>query len=94
MCFLVWGASLALSGWVSLSSALGAVTLPVFVFFTREDLGLQFPWVQGLACAVAALILIRHRTNWSRLAEGREQKIWERRPESPDHGALPVEESR
>jgi len=94
MCFLVWCSTLALSGWVSVSSAVGAVTLPVFVFFTRDDLGLQFPWVLGLACAVAALILVRHRTNWGRLASGREQKIWEQRPESPEHGALPAEEPR
>lgn len=93
MCFLVWASALALSGWVSVSSAVGAATLPVFVFFTRDDLGVQFPYVLGLAFAVTALVLVRHSTNWRRLAEGREQKIWERRPESPEQGALPAEEA-
>ena len=33
------------------------------------------------------LVLLRHRTNWRRVREGREQAIWEKRAETPEAGA-------
>jgi glycerol-3-phosphate acyltransferase PlsY len=90
--FLVWAACLTLGGWVSVASAIGALTLPVFVLLTRDGLGERFPWVLGLALLLAVLVLVRHRTNWSRLARGAEQRIWERRPETPEGGATPAGE--
>jgi glycerol-3-phosphate acyltransferase PlsY len=87
LAFLVWLATVALCGWISVASGVAALLLPVFVLVTREDLGVRFPWVLGLSIALAALVLVRHRANWSRVARGAEQAIWERRPESPPGGA-------
>jgi glycerol-3-phosphate acyltransferase PlsY len=84
---LVWGAALILGGWVSVASALGALVLPVFVHLSRLDLGPRYPWALGLSILVAVLIIVRHRANWARLARGREQAIWENRPETPGEGA-------
>jgi len=68
--------------------------VPLFVVLTREELGERYPWVLTLTILVAVLIVVRHRTNWIRIARGREQAIWENRPESPDTGAHPMEGSR
>jgi len=87
--FLVWCSVLALGGWVSVASGAGAILLPFFVLGTREDLGTRFPWVLSLAVTLALMVVIRHRRNWSRLGEGAEQKIWERRRETPEGGAEP-----
>lgn len=92
MSFLVWAAALALTGWVSVASGMGSLVLPFFVIWTREDLEARFPWVLWLSIFVAALILVRHRSNWKHLAEGREQRIWEHRPEDPRKGAPEIEE--
>ena len=87
--FLVWAASLAFTGWVSVSSGIAAIFLPIFVVMTRDMLGPRYPWVLGLALLTTALVLVRHRVNWKRVAEGREQAIWEKRAESPESGAAP-----
>ncbi len=89
MAFLVWLGTMLLTGWVSLASAMGAVVLPAFVIWTRDDLGARYPWVLALSLALATLVVIRHRSNWRRLAAGTEQRIWERRPETPEGGAEP-----
>ena len=93
MAFLVWAAVLAMTGWVSVASGMGSLLLPVFVIWTRDDLGTRFPWVLWLSLLVAAMILVRHRTNWRHLSRGREQRIWEHRPEDPRTGALDIEET-
>lgn len=82
--FLVWGATLAFTGWVSVSSAVAAIVLPLFVVATRDSLGARYPWVLGLALVTVPLILFRHRSNWKRVAQGREQKVWEKRQETPE----------
>ena len=83
----VWAAVMAFTGWVSVASGIASIFLPVFVIFTRDALGPRYPWVLGLAALTMLLILIRHRTNWKRVAEGREQAIWEKRRETPEEGA-------
>jgi glycerol-3-phosphate acyltransferase PlsY len=83
----VWAAVMVFTGWVSVSSGIASVVLPLLVVFTRDDLGPRFPWVLGLAVFTMLLILVRHRTNWKRVAEGREQAIWEKRRETPEEGA-------
>lgn len=87
--FGVWAAVVLYTGWISLGSGMGALALPVFILLTREDLAGRFGWTFGLAAAVALLVVVRHRSNWSRIREGREQAIWERRPEAPE-GAAPA----
>jgi hypothetical protein len=89
--FLVWGGTLVLGGWVSVASGLAACLVPVFVFLTRDDLGERYPWVLGLTILVAFLVLVRHWSNWKRIAQGREQPIWENLPETPEGGAVPAE---
>jgi glycerol-3-phosphate acyltransferase PlsY len=86
--FLVWVAVVLFCGWVSLASGIAAVALPVFVLLTRDGLGARFVWSLGIAALLSLLILVRHRTNWQRIAAGNEQAIWEKRPETPDGGAL------
>ncbi len=92
MVFLVWCATMAMSGWVSVASGIASLVLPVFVVWTRDDVGELFPWVLGLSILVTGLVLVRHEKNWRRLAEGTEQRIWEQRIETPEDGAHPVEE--
>jgi glycerol-3-phosphate acyltransferase PlsY len=87
--FLVWVASMAFTGLVSVSSGIAAIFLPVFVVMTRDQLGPRYPWVLGLALLTTALVLVRHRVNWKRVAEGREQPIWDKRKENPRTGAEP-----
>jgi len=89
--FLTWAACLALGGWVSVASGVAALLLPGFVLLTRNDLGDRFPWVLALGILLALLVLYRHRANWTRLKGGREQRIWERRAETPEGGAAPAE---
>ncbi len=91
--FLVWAASMAFTGWVSVSSGIAAIFLPVFVVMTRDQLGPRYPWVLGLALLTTALVLVRHRVNWKRVAEGREQPIWDKRKENPQTGAAPSQET-
>jgi glycerol-3-phosphate acyltransferase PlsY len=88
LAFLVWGATLALCGWVSVASCVAASLLPVFLILFRDALGARYPGTLALGILVALLVLVRHRANWGRLARGAEQAIWEKRPESPEHGAL------
>ncbi len=83
----VWAAVMAFTGWVSVSSGVASIFLPLFVIFTRDGLGPRYPWVLGLAAFTTILILVRHRTNWKRVARGREQAIWEKRRETPGEGA-------
>jgi glycerol-3-phosphate acyltransferase PlsY len=94
MAFLVWGATLALCGWVSVASAIAASLLPAFLVLSRDTLGPRFPWTVGLGVVVAVLVLVRHAPNWKRLSRGAEQAIWEHRDESPETGALPPSGSR
>jgi len=87
--FTIWVATLALGGWVSVASCLAALLLPVFVFITRDDIQARFPWAFGLAIMIALLVTFRHSKNWDRLRHGAEQRIWEKRVETPEQGAVP-----
>jgi glycerol-3-phosphate acyltransferase PlsY len=91
--FLVWAAVLAFTGWVSVASGVASLLLPLFVVATRDALGPRFPWVLAVSILLAALVLTRHRTNWRRVAAGREQAIWEHRRETPEGGAAPPSEA-
>lgn len=89
LAFGVWLGAVLLTGWISLGSGLAAIALPVFVLATRDALGSRGSWVALLGGVLAVLVVWRHRQNWRRIAEGREQAIWERRRETPDGGAEP-----
>ena len=70
VCLLVWIITFYASRYVSLASILGAVALPVAAFFLRQP-----PLLLGLAVAIAAFVVLRHRTNIVRLANGTENKF-------------------
>ena len=80
--FVVFIVTLALFRYVSLGSMLGAIALPV------SALVLQRPVVLVVVTAVIALfVILRHRTNISRLLAGTESKVGQKA--APAATALP-----
>jgi glycerol-3-phosphate acyltransferase PlsY len=71
----VWGGSLWLTGYVSLSSVLAAASFPVWVRLTAPGAVAAF-WA---SVALAALILFSHRGNVQRLLAGTENRVRTRR---------------
>ena len=67
----VWGATLWLSGYVSLSSIVAAVTFPVLVRLTQPGANPAF-WA---SVGLAALIVFSHRANLRRLVAGTENRF-------------------
>ena len=55
---------------VSAGSGTAAITLPVAMYF----LGLSWPHI-SLALMVTAIVLIKHRSNFARIARGQENKL-------------------
>jgi len=66
----VFGVTLAVTRYVSLSSMLGAVALAVAAIVLKASTVLV-----GVTGAVALFVLLRHRTNISRLLAGTESKV-------------------
>lgn len=75
---LIFGATLALTRYVSLGSLLGAVSLPVSAWLLGQSLVLI-----GMSAAVALFVIVRHRANISRILNGTELKVGQKR-EGPD----------
>lgn len=67
----VWGLSLWLTGYVSLSSMVAATTFPLLVRLTRPD-AVATLWA---SVALAALIVFSHRGNIRRLVAGTENRF-------------------
>ncbi len=67
----VFVAVFAATRMVSAGSILGAVTMAVTVYLFPIDP----PIVRGVAVAVAALIVVRHRDNIRRILQGKENKL-------------------
>jgi glycerol-3-phosphate acyltransferase PlsY len=67
----VWGVTLWLSGFVSLSSILAVATFPVWVRLTVPDA----PYTLWASIGLAALIVFAHRTNIRRLLAGTESRF-------------------
>ena len=80
---VVFGITLAVSRYVSLSSMLGAVSLVIAAFAWRHSL----PLVVVAGC-VAAFVILRHRTNIARLIAGTESKVG-RKVAAPPPAAAP-----
>lgn len=69
--FAVWGACLAVTRYISLSSVIG---VPTGAFFTWWLNGRQWPY--GLfAVAVSVFVVVKHRANFARLQAGTEPKV-------------------
>jgi len=71
--FSIWIASLLMWRYVSLSSILAAVSVPLLAFLKGEPQ----PFV-ALGIAAAVLILYRHKDNLSRLVAGTENRLGSR----------------
>jgi len=71
----LWVAVTLISRYVSLGSIVAAVGfVPLFAAFNRRTVGQLWPLL-AFGAAVAALILVRHRSNIRRLLTGTENKI-------------------
>lgn len=68
--FAVWGITAALTRFVSLASMLAAAALPIAAAVMQRSTLLV-----SIAAAIALFVILRHRTNISRLLAGTESKI-------------------
>jgi len=76
ICLVVWIVTFYASRYVSLASILGAIALPIAAFFFHQP-----PVLLGLAAVIAAFVVLRHRANIVRLANGTENRF-ARKPSS------------
>ena len=72
---IVWSLTAAISRFVSLASMLAAISLPVAAIVFGKP-----PVLVGVSAAIALFVILRHRTNLSRLLAGTESKIGQPRP--------------
>jgi len=71
---IVWLVVLAATGYVSLASMLGAIAFPLAVRITNPS----DHYVFGVGVALAAFIVMTHRSNIQRLAAGQENRFGNR----------------
>ena len=81
--FALWIAVTLTWRYVSLGSIVAAIAFPVFFLATcvlaRWPVGTMLPLL-GFATLVAALVIVRHRSNIARLLRGTENKIGAKKP--------------
>jgi glycerol-3-phosphate acyltransferase PlsY len=75
---VVFGLTLALFRYVSLSSMLGAVSLVFSAVILRQSSALVL-----VAAAIASFVILRHRANVARLLSGTESKVGRKPPPPP-----------
>lgn len=80
----VFGLTLAVTRYVSLSSMLGAIALAIAAIALKAS-----TFLVGATGAVALFVLLRHRTNISRLLEGTESKVGQSKSSSPTSPSAP-----
>jgi acyl phosphate:glycerol-3-phosphate acyltransferase len=66
----VWLLAVALTRYVSVASMLAALSLPISAVVLKQG-----PVLVGVAAAIALFVILRHRTNISRLLAGTENKL-------------------
>ncbi len=76
--FGVWGLTAAVTRYVSLASMLGAVSLPITAVLLHRPTVLV-----SVAAVIAVFVILRHRTNISRLLAGTESKIGQKAAATP-----------
>lgn len=92
---VAFGVSLRINRYVSLSSVLGTSVFATTHFLKVAFLDRKSPWDRDqlgfslMTLGLLALLLIRHRKNWARIAAGTEPKI-SRRKRSEGRAAIPV----
>jgi glycerol-3-phosphate acyltransferase PlsY len=74
----VFMACLAVSRFISLSSILAAITLPISAYSLHRS-----PLLVGVSVVIALFVILRHRANIGRLLAGTENKIGQKKPASP-----------
>ena len=72
---LVWIIAFYTSRYVSLASVVAALALPVEVFTITHWTGVDRPFVLYVSIALATIVILRHRSNLSRLWRGTEQRF-------------------
>lgn len=72
---LVWVVAFYTTRYVSLASVIASLALPVTVFFVTHWSGSPRPLVLYVSIALAAIVILRHRSNISRLMRGTEQRF-------------------
>jgi glycerol-3-phosphate acyltransferase PlsY len=80
ICLGIWAALFARFRYVSLGSLVGAACLPILMAVLDRD-GFTGDPVFYLALVVAAIVIVRHRSNIRRLMNGTENRIGGRRRE-------------
>jgi glycerol-3-phosphate acyltransferase PlsY len=70
---VVWASTAGLTRLVSLASMIAALSLPISAFVLERS-----PVLMGMSAVVAGFVIIRHRTNISRLMAGTELKVGQR----------------
>ncbi len=78
MALAVWGATAAVTRYISLASMLAAVTLPIAAYALHRS-----PFLIGASVAVAAFVVVRHRANVARLLAGTENRIGQKKSPRP-----------
>ncbi|MEO6245555.1 MAG: glycerol-3-phosphate 1-O-acyltransferase PlsY [Opitutaceae bacterium] len=76
--FGVWLTTLALTRYVSLSSILGAAALPIAAVILKQSTLLV-----SVSAVISLFVILRHRTNISRLLAGTESKVGRKAPAAP-----------
>jgi len=72
---IVWLALFYLTGYVSLASIIAALALPVSVLALLHFRQMTQWWLLYVATGLTALIVVRHRSNISRLIRGTEERF-------------------
>jgi acyl phosphate:glycerol-3-phosphate acyltransferase len=72
---LIWIIAFYTTRYVSLASVMAALALPLTVFIIHHVTGVHRPFVLGMTATLAAIVILRHRTNLARLMRGTEQRF-------------------
>jgi glycerol-3-phosphate acyltransferase PlsY len=72
---LIWIIAFYTTRYVSLASVVAALALPVTVFIINHVTGMHRPFVFYMTSTLAAIVILRHRTNIARLLRGTEQRF-------------------
>ncbi len=75
---VVWVVAFYTTRYVSLASVIAALALPVTVFIIKHLTGVDRPLILYVSIALAAIVILRHRSNLSRLMRGTEQRLQKR----------------
>lgn len=77
MCFALWISALLATRIVSVASIAAAAFLPVSILIAERAFGHRtHPAVAIIACAVAVIVIVKHRSNMARLRAGTEKRIF------------------